>query len=547
MNNDQKAKFVAFAFTGADLLLEVMPDDGLIGFNAGLSKKITGFSQESLKNKSLYDFLIESERALLKRHIQKLGPSGRLSPALYHIHNKELTKPVLIGICRLPDYAPAFVTITGVEGFLGDNEEIRRHDLETGLFGPKEFQEKIQVYIDNNRDVFDKSTITLVEVGSSLTHLPDDQAQFVLAQIGSYMRSNSLDGDMATRLDESRFSLVHDDRVDQKDVVEYMEDLIRLVDPQSKSISVQTKSISCENPGASAEEVSQAFLYCLNKFAEKGIASVSVATIGESLNEMMNATLKKVSSLNDVISTNTYKIVFQPIVDMRSGKTHHYEALSRFENHDSPYEMIAFAEEIGKIQELDLFVCHQVAEQLRSMASGNKRPLIAINLSAKSLGSTIFVRSLHQLLEPYQSLSKQIMFELTESATISDYKQMNDAIQGLRQKGHAFCLDDIGAGASSLLYIRNFEVDYAKIDGSYIRNIQNNPKNLAFVKTIVNLCHDIGIDVIAEMVETPEEKEILLGLGIGLGQGYLFGRPSSVMDNLSATMPTKARKIPSNF
>ena len=547
MNNDQKSKFVAFAFTGADLLLEVMPDDGLIGFNAGLSRKITGFSQEFLKNKSLYDFLIESERALLKRHIQKLGPSGRLSPTLYHIHHKETTKPVLIGVCRLPDYPFAFVTITGVESFLGQNEEVRQHDLETGLFGPKEFQEKLRLYIDNNREIFDKSTMTLVEVGASLTHLPEDQAQFVMAQIGSYMRSNSLDCDMAARLDESRFSLVHDDRLDQKDVVEYMEDLIRLVDPQNKSISIQTKSISCDSQNANAEEISQTFLYCLNKFAEKGITSISMSTIGESLNAMMSETLKQVSALNEVISTNSYKIVFQPIVDMRDGTTHHYEALSRFENHESPYEMIAFAEEIGKIQELDLFVCRQVAEQLRSMASTNKRPTIAINLSAKSLGSTLFVRSLHQLLEPYESLNKQIMFELTESATVSDYKQMNDAIQGLRQRGHAFCLDDVGAGASSLLYIRNFEVDYAKIDGSYIRNIQNNPKNLAFVKTIVNLCHDIGMDVIAEMVETPEEKEILLGLGVGLGQGYLFGRPSSIMNDLTAIKLNKARKIPSNF
>jgi EAL domain-containing protein (putative c-di-GMP-specific phosphodiesterase class I) len=547
MNNDQKAKFVAFAFTSADLLLEIMPDDGLIGFNAGLSKKILGISPEFLKNQSLYDFLIESERALLKRHIQKLGLSGRLSPTLYHIHHKELTKPVLIGVCRLPDYPFAFVTITGVENFLGHNEEVRHHDLETGLFGPKEFQEKLKTYIDNNREIFDKSTMTLVEVGASLSHLPDDQAQFIMAQIGSYMRSNSLDGDMAARLDENRFSLIHNDRVDQKDVVEYMEDLIRLVDPQNKSISIQTKSISCESEDASAEEISQAFLYCLNKFAEKGITSISMNTIGESLNKMMNETLKKVSALNEIISANTYKIVFQPIVDMHKGMTHHYEALSRFENHQSPFEMIAFAEEIGKIQELDLFVCRQVAEQLRSMAAANKRPMIAINLSAKSLGSTLFIRSLHQLLEPYENLNKQIMFELTESATVSDYKQMNDAIQGLRQKGHAFCLDDIGAGASSLLYIRNFEVDYAKIDGSYIRNIQNNPKNLAFVKTIVNLCHDIGIDVIAEMVETAEEKEVLLGLGVGLGQGYLFGRPSSVMDTLSAATPGKTRKIPSNF
>jgi predicted signal transduction protein with EAL and GGDEF domain len=441
MNNEQNARFVAFAFTGADLLLEILPDDGLIGFNAGLARKITGIPQESLKNKSLYDFLIESERALLKRNIQKMGASGRSSPTLYHLHHKGTIKPVLIGICRLPEYASAFVTVTGVEGFLGSDEEVRHHDKETGLFGPREFHEKLNTYIEANRETFDKSSMTLVEVGSSLTQLPTDQAEFVMAQIGAYMRSNSLDGDMAVRLDESRFSLVHDERVDQNDIVEYMEDLIKLVDPQNKTIAIQAKNISCDSQGASTEEASQAFLYCLNKFVEKGIGAVSIGTIGESINEMMTETLKKVSALNEVISTNTYKIVFQPIVDMRDGSTHHYEALSRFENHESPYEMIAFAEEIGKIQELDLFVCRQVAEQLKSLAGANKRPWIAVNLSAKSLGSTLFVRSLHQLLEPYQTIRKQIMFELTESATISDYKQMNDAIQGLRQKGHAFCFN----------------------------------------------------------------------------------------------------------
>ena len=124
---------------------------------------------------------------------------------------------------------------------------------------------------------------------------------------------------------------------------------------------------------------------------------------------------------------------------------------------------------------------------------------------------------------------------------ITDYNKINNAIQSFREKGHIFCLDDVGAGASSLLYIRHFDVDYAKIDGSYVRNIQNNTKNLSFVKTIVTLCRDVGIDVIAEMVETQEEATILKNLGITFGQGYLFGKPSEIMGDLHAINPKKPR------
>ena len=540
MTPEQTARFVAFAFTGADLLIEIMPDDGLIGFTAGLSKKITGLPPESLQKKSLYDFLIESEKSLFKHNIKKMGPSGRLKPALYHVQLNGKSKPILIGACRLENYPSVFVTLATVETFLNEDEEVKKHDTETGLLTQKDFQDKITSYINTNRESFDTGSITLVEINQALNNLPAEQSKFVLGQIGSYMRSSSLDGDMAVRLDENRFSIVHDDIITPQNISEYISDLVKLIDPSS-NISVQTKNIACAANDVSATETASALLYCLNKFSERGLSQITTTSLGESLNEMMDETLKKVSALNQVISADSYKIVFQPIVNMKDGTTHHYEALSRFENHASPFEMITFAEEIGKIQELDLFVCRQVAQQLMSMAGSGKRPYIAVNLSAKSMDSAIFVKSLHQLLTPFAAIAKQMIFELTESVMITDYNKINNAIQSFREKGHIFCLDDVGAGASSLLYIRHFDVDYAKIDGSYVRNIQNNTKNLSFVKTIVTLCRDVGIDVIAEMVETQEEATILKNLGITFGQGYLFGKPSEIMGDLHAINPKKPR------
>jgi EAL domain-containing protein (putative c-di-GMP-specific phosphodiesterase class I) len=92
------------------------------------------------------------------------------------------------------------------------------------------------------------------------------------------------------------------------------------------------------------------------------------------------------------------------------------------------------------------------------------------------------------------------------------------------------CLDDVGAGATSFYYIRSLQVDFVKIDGSYIRNIHENERDKAFVKAIKNLCIDLGITTIAEMVETEQQCRILIANGVNLGQGWLFGKPGAILE-----------------
>src|SRR5262249_37678626 len=118
-------------------------------------------------------------------------------------------------------------------------------------------------------------------------------------------------------------------------------------------------------------------------------------------------------------------------------------------------------------------------------------------------------------------------------------------VSRLRQRGFRVCLDDFGAGSSSFHYLNSFPVDFVKIDGKYVKNAIDSPRDRAFLKAMAQLCHDLDTATIAEMIETDAQAQLMRDLGVGYGQGYLFGKPAPEMTvvaktELSQTLPAKA-------
>ena len=116
------------------------------------------------------------------------------------------------------------------------------------------------------------------------------------------------------------------------------------------------------------------------------------------------------------------------------------------------------------------------------------------------------------------------MFELTESAAIEDLAQADRQIQCLRRAGCEVCLDDFGAGAASLAYLQQLTLDVLKIDGRYIRDLQHGGREATFVKHLVNLCAELNVRTLAEMVETTEAQDAVRAAGVHFAQGWLYGR-----------------------
>lgn len=211
------------------------------------------------------------------------------------------------------------------------------------------------------------------------------------------------------------------------------------------------------------------------------------------------------------------------------------EALLRWQHPQQgllgPAAFIPLAERSGLIQALDGLVLRQACLQLaRWQAQGGAlaRLSLAVNLSAVMLYQPGFVEDLQALLEETGAAAQLLKLEITESLLLDDMAAASQRMNALRQMGIRFSIDDFGTGYSSMAYLQKLPLDQLKIDQSFIRELPGNPSSLAIVRATCAMAQSLGLQVIAEGVETPAQCQVLLDSGCRHFQGYLFARPVPV-------------------
>ena len=259
------------------------------------------------------------------------------------------------------------------------------------------------------------------------------------------------------------------------------------------------------------------------------------------LRKMTAETLSRVVSMRDLIHEHRISLHFQPIVQLSDRDPHHHEVLLRFEDGRSPFEDVKFAEEVNIIHELDLAVTQGAIREIANAAEKGHALQLAVNMSARSLLNDTFLDMFDQLAQRMGPRRTQLIVEITESAKLDDLPKAAAAVGRLRGAGHSVCLDDFGAGASSLPYLQQLMIDYVKIDGVYIRSITDSLRERAIVQGVLTTCRCLGIKTVAEMVEKEDQHKCLLDLGVDLGQGWLYGRPVPIIQPPSKPV-TRPRK-----
>jgi EAL domain-containing protein (putative c-di-GMP-specific phosphodiesterase class I) len=271
-------------------------------------------------------------------------------------------------------------------------------------------------------------------------------------------------------------------------------------------------------------DAARALVYCINQFADSDNADLSIPTLRDGLDKVVEQTVARISGFRTTVVDRAFSLVYQPIVDLGTRKIHHLEALARFPDGGSPGAVIAFAEAVRLIPDFDLAVCDLVIETVLENPDGQIP--IAVNLSGQSLESSAFANTLFSLLKVDRNLSRRILFEVTESAVITRIEDVNARIQALRGGGFKVCLDDFGAGANSFHYLRGFEIDFVKIDGGFGRAALRNKRDAILLRSISSFCREIGVKTIGEMIEDEEHATAFERLGIVYAQGYHFGKPN---------------------
>ena len=155
---------------------------------------------------------------------------------------------------------------------------------------------------------------------------------------------------------------------------------------------------------------------------------------------------------------------------------------------------------------------------------------IACNLSGLSVQSPAFRERLLKRLDAEPALVPRLLVEITETAEIEQEAEAIATVEALRARAIPICIDDFGAGAAAFRYLRTFRVDYVKIDGLYVENARRGAQDRGFLSSMVDLARNVGAQVVAERIETEEDAAAMLELGIGFGQGWLFGRPGRLPD-----------------
>jgi EAL domain-containing protein (putative c-di-GMP-specific phosphodiesterase class I) len=240
--------------------------------------------------------------------------------------------------------------------------------------------------------------------------------------------------------------------------------------------------------------------------------------------------MRLVNDLRGALAANQFHIYYQPIVDARTGSISKAEALLRWVHpvHGmvSPAEFIPLAEETRLIVEIGDWVFREAAQQVLAWRKAYCSDFqISVNVSPLQFRTggvrAGWLEHLRALGLPGQSIA----VEITEGLLLDVDTEITDQLLAFRDAGITVSLDDFGTGYSSLSYLRRFDIDILKIDRSFVHNMETDPNDLALCDSIIVMAHRLGLQVVAEGVETAEQQRLLLQAGCDYLQGYLFSKP----------------------
>jgi EAL domain-containing protein (putative c-di-GMP-specific phosphodiesterase class I) len=238
-----------------------------------------------------------------------------------------------------------------------------------------------------------------------------------------------------------------------------------------------------------------------------------------------------VNDLHAALHENQLYLVYQPIVDLRNGSVRKAEALIRWQHPVrgliSPAEFIPLAESIGLIEDIGEWVFRTAAHQAREWRE-RLDPELQISVNKSPLQFRSKSRAASEWSDYLQSINlaaDAIVVEITEGLLLDASEWVQQQLLSTRQGGLRLSLDDFGTGYSSLSYLHRYEVDFLKIDQSFMRELYPNSKNHTLCKAIIRMAHELGIQVIAEGVESTQQRDLLIEADCDFGQGYLFAKP----------------------
>jgi diguanylate cyclase (GGDEF)-like protein len=416
--------------------------------------------------------------------------------------------------------------VTALKARLEIAQHAAQHDPLTGILNRAGFVTELTTRLARDRK---SQTILLVDldrfklVNDTLGHHAGDD---LVRKICSAMAAVMPPGGVLARLGGDEFGIVIE--AGDQAVDEFCSMILRVC-AQTRRVAGHEVQVSA-SIGVAAQDESRSEVSLMRR---ADLALYAAKREGRNRFRRYDAALEKVTKrrlsiengLEQALRTGQFRMAYQPIVTAKLGHVLGFEALVRWDSPDhgavSPAEFVPVAEETGLILDLGDWITRQSFKDARKWAG----PYVSVNLSARQfLRQNVAERILRYAEEADLSPSR-IQIELTETAIIDDVERAAHNLKVLREAGMRVALDDFGTGYSSLTYLNQFAIDCIKIDKSFVDHVAHDKQSAIIVASVTRLASSLGMGVVAEGVETDEQRHVLTAAGCGALQGYAFGRP----------------------
>ena len=416
-------------------------------------------------------------------------------------------------------------------------------DTLTGLPNRRMFRDRLEQEIKRCRRDAEQLAILFIdldhfkEVNDTLGHDNGDQ---LLVEAGQRIQSCLRELDTVARMGGDEFTVILTEVNDVRRLEPMLQKILRSLERVFQLGDEQvfvSASIGITMYPADAQEIDGLFKNADQAlYVAKGAGRNRYSFFTPSLQEAAQNRARLASDLRHGLQEQQFRVVYQPIIELATGSVHKAEALIRWLHPTrglvSPAQFIPIAESSGLITEIGEWVFRQAALQVRDwrerlhpefQISVNKSPA---QFHREADGREPWAGQLAAMGLPGRS----IVVEITEGLLLDTSRRVTDHLLELGDAGIEVSLDDFGTGYSSLSYLQKFDIDFLKIDQSFVRHLIPSSTDLALCKAIILMAHELGIKVVAEGVETQQQCDLLSEAGCDFAQGYLFSRPVSAPD-----------------
>ena len=408
------------------------------------------------------------------------------------------------------------------------------YDTLTGLPNRANFEEKIQELMKEKDEKFaliymDVDNFKIIN--DTLGHLTGDKFLMHMADV---LRNSLPVNEFVARLGGDKFAIILHDAQCEEEIICKIQNLLWTIrrpwkmNEQEFYATVSMGIVLYPTQADSFNNLmknSDIAMYQVKKCTKDNYCFYS-----KQLQEMNLQQITMINELHRAIEKEEFRLVYQPIIDLHTGKMNGVEALIRWMHPEkgiiSPAEFIPVAEEAGLIHDIGRYVLEQAFwQKKRWEEKGYPHLIMSVNVSGKSLVKEGFVEHIKKLLLETGIDSSEIQLEITETVLIEKMKASKRVLEEVSNMGIKIALDDFGTGYSSLTYLKNLPINVVKLDSNFVKGILEKGEDSVIVESVIRLTHDLNLKMVAEGIENGKQLSILKRNQCDYGQGYLFSKP----------------------